>query len=52
VSALLAPDRAGARLAPVAFGSVWHREENQASEQGQFGGIVNGSVCAAFMERL
>jgi hypothetical protein len=26
--------------------------ENQASEQGQFGGIVGGTVCAALMERL
>jgi hypothetical protein len=24
----------------------WNHFENQASEQGQFGGIVNGSVCA------
>jgi hypothetical protein len=30
----------------------WNRFENQASEQGQFGGIVNGSVCPALMERL
>jgi hypothetical protein len=30
----------------------WNRFENQASELGQFGGLVNGSVCAALMERL
>jgi hypothetical protein len=30
----------------------WNRFENQASELGQFGGIVNGSVCAALMSRL
>ena len=30
----------------------WHWFENQASEEGQFGGIVNGSVCAELMERL
>ena len=30
----------------------WNRFENQASELGQFGGIVNGSVCAALMQRL
>ena len=30
----------------------WNHFENQASEQGQFGGIVNGSVCPALMERL
>jgi hypothetical protein len=30
----------------------WNRFENQASEQGQFGGIVNGSVCPQLMERL
>ena len=24
----------------------WNRFENEASEQGQFGGLVNGSVCA------
>jgi hypothetical protein len=30
----------------------WNRFENQASEMGQFGGIVNGSVCAELMQRL
>jgi hypothetical protein len=30
----------------------WNRFENGASEEGQFGGIVNGSVCAPLMERL
>ncbi len=30
----------------------WNRFENQASELGQFGGIVNGSVCAELMRRL
>lgn len=30
----------------------WNRFENQASEVGQFGGIVNGSVCAELMRRL
>lgn len=30
----------------------WNRFENQASELGQFGGIVNGSVCAELMQRL
>ncbi|HEV3261833.1 MAG TPA: hypothetical protein VG013_33595 [Gemmataceae bacterium] len=30
----------------------WNRFENEASEQGQFGGIINGSVCAALMERV
>ncbi len=30
----------------------WNWFENQASDDGQFGGIVNGSVCAALMERL
>ncbi len=29
----------------------WNHFENQASEQGQFGGIVNGSVCAELMQR-
>jgi hypothetical protein len=29
----------------------WNHFENQASELGLFGGIVNGSVCAALMER-
>jgi hypothetical protein len=27
----------------------WNHFENQASEQGQFGGIVNGSVCSKLM---
>jgi hypothetical protein len=26
----------------------WNRFENQASEEGQFGGLVNHSVCAEF----
>lgn len=30
----------------------WNHFENQASETGQFGGIVSGSVCAELMERL
>jgi hypothetical protein len=30
----------------------WNHFENQASEQGQFGGIVNGSVCGELMRRL
>lgn len=30
----------------------WNRFENQASEQGQFGGIVNGSVCRELMDRV
>jgi hypothetical protein len=30
----------------------WNHFENQASEQGQFGGIVNGSVCPQLMRRL
>ena len=31
---------------------LWNRFENQASEQGQFGGIVNSSVCSELMGRL
>ncbi len=30
----------------------WNRFENQASEIGQFGGIVNGSVCPDLMRRI
>jgi hypothetical protein len=30
----------------------WNHFENQASEIGQFGGILNGSVCAELMARL
>jgi len=30
----------------------WNHFENQASEIGQFGGIVNGSVCGKLMQRL
>jgi hypothetical protein len=30
----------------------WNQFENQASEQGQFGGIVNGSVCSRLMALL
>jgi hypothetical protein len=30
----------------------WNRFENEASEQGQFGGIVKGSVCPELMARL
>jgi hypothetical protein len=30
----------------------WNHFENQASETGLFGGIVNGSVCARLMESL
>jgi hypothetical protein len=31
---------------------LWNHFENQASEEGLFGGLVNGSVCCALMERL
>lgn len=31
---------------------LWNGFENQASEMGQFGGIVNGSVCPELMARL
>jgi hypothetical protein len=31
---------------------LWNYFENQASEQGQFGGLVCGSVCAQWIERL
>ncbi len=30
----------------------WNHFENQASEQGQFGGLVHGSVCADLTDRL
>lgn len=30
----------------------WNHFENQASAEGQFGGLVNGSVCPALMEHL
>jgi hypothetical protein len=30
----------------------WNHFENQASEIGQFGGLVNGSVCAELMARI
>ncbi len=30
----------------------WNHFENQASEQGQFGGLVNGSVCAELLDRV
>jgi hypothetical protein len=30
----------------------WNYFENQASEQGMFGGIVNGSVCDVLMDKL
>jgi hypothetical protein len=30
----------------------WNRFENEASEQGQFGGIVSGSVCPSLMQCL
>jgi hypothetical protein len=30
----------------------WNRFENQASELGQFGGIVNGSACLGLMSKL
>ena len=30
----------------------WNRFENQASELGQFGGLVNASVCPELMSRL
>lgn len=44
---------AGALFTLFREGPHWYNAfENQASEQGQFGGIVNGSVCAELMERL
>ena len=52
--------RLGAAYLPV-VGSVtlfregphfWNRFENEASEQGQFGGLVNGSVCPELVQRL
>jgi hypothetical protein len=30
----------------------WNHFENEASEQGQFGGIVNGSVCDELMKKI
>jgi hypothetical protein len=30
----------------------WNHFENQASEEGLFGGIVNGTVCGRLMERI
>jgi hypothetical protein len=30
----------------------WNHYENQASEEGQFGGLVHGSVCSQLMQRL
>jgi hypothetical protein len=30
----------------------WNYYENEASELGLFGGLVNGSVCEALLERL
>jgi hypothetical protein len=30
----------------------WNHFENQASEQGQFGGLVNGSVCPELLRRF
>jgi hypothetical protein len=30
----------------------WNHFENQASEQGRFGGIVNGSACGELIERI
>jgi len=30
----------------------WNHFENQASEEGQFGGLVNGSVCPELMRRV
>lgn len=30
----------------------WNHFENQASEEGLFGGIVNGSVCPEMMARV
>ncbi len=30
----------------------WNHFENQASEEGQFGGIVNNSVCSELIEKL
>ncbi len=30
----------------------WNHFENEASEEGLFGGLVNGSVCPTLMERL
>jgi hypothetical protein len=45
------PESRGQRRLVDPFGRGRHRE-NQASELGQFGGIVNGSVCPRLMERL
>jgi hypothetical protein len=43
----------GAAFTLCREGPRWYNHfENQASEQGLFGGIVNGSVCAELMERL
>jgi len=43
---------AGALFTLWREGPRWYNAfENQASEQGQFGGIVNGSVCAELMAR-
>ncbi|MBY0525987.1 MAG: hypothetical protein K2R98_21515 [Gemmataceae bacterium] len=43
----------GGTLTLFREGPHWYnRFENQASEEGLFGGIVNGSVCAELMERL
>jgi hypothetical protein len=52
--------RLGAAYLPLAgavtlFGEgpyLWNYFENQASEQGQFGGLVNGSVCQELMKLL
>jgi hypothetical protein len=30
----------------------WNYFENQASDEGQFGGLVNGSVCQTLMDRI
>jgi hypothetical protein len=44
---------AGAGFTLFREGSHWYnRFENQASEEGLFGGIVSGSVCAELMARL
>ena len=44
---------AGALFAVWREGPRWFNNfENQASESGQFGGIVNGSVCPELLARL
>ena len=43
----------GGALTLFREGPHWYNGfENQASEEGQFGGLVNGSVCPELMHRL